>query len=74
MTTLKVKTLSGKTHLIEMEPSDLIKDLKEKIHEKESVEPDRQSLLYCGKQLEDNCTISDYKLSDKHYIHLVIKH
>ncbi|PRP82879.1 NEDD8-like [Planoprotostelium fungivorum] len=69
---IKVKTLTGKEIEIDIDASDKIERIKERLEEKEGITPSQQRLIYLGKQMADEKTAQDYNIQAGSILHLVL--
>lgn len=61
-----IKTLANVAFKIEINPTDTIKEVKEKIHNQQGEEykVENQKLILLGKVLEDNKTVGEYSINE----------
>ncbi len=57
----------------ELKGSDKVSSLKERLFKTTGIQMERQRLLYGGRQLENDKTMADYKISKGATVHMVVR-
>jgi len=68
-----VKTLSGKTISLPVQPTDQVSVLKKLIEQKEKVPVAQQRIIFGEDELEDSKSLESYGIGDEDVVNLVIK-
>jgi ubiquitin C len=66
-----VKTLKGKTFTLDVEHSNTVLDVKEKIQDMHGTPCSHHMLVFAGKKLENGNTLSDYNIHKESTLHLI---
>lgn len=69
---VKVKTLTGRDILVDIEPTDRIVRIKEMMEEKEGIPPSQQRLIFNGSQLDDDKSVGESGITAGASLHLVL--
>jgi len=67
-----IKMKKGTVIKMLVDKNETIKNLKDKIYDKEEINPDNQILIFEGKELENNKNINDYGIQNDSLIYLNI--
>jgi ubiquitin C len=70
---LFIKTLTGMTITLEVEPSELIESVKQRIQEKHGFPAEQQHLIFAGKEMRDERSIADCNVGKKSTIHMILQ-
>mmetsp|Transcript_44677 Transcript_44677/g.50593 ORF Transcript_44677/g.50593 Transcript_44677/m.50593 type:complete len:464 (-) Transcript_44677:207-1598(-) len=65
-----VATLTGKITTIDVEESDTIDNVKILFMDQEEIHPNHQRLVFAGKPLEDDLTLTDYGIGKDSKLHM----
>ena len=68
-----LKLLSGKTILLEVEPSDTVENVKAKILDKDGIPVEKQRLIFAGKEIENNKTLATYNIQHESTVNLLLR-
>ena len=70
---LNVKSMQGQVRTVELPGDSYIRDLKVKVAQVFSVQPERQRLIFQGKLLKDDMRLSEYVKEDGLTVHMMAK-
>lgn len=68
-----VKNLAGKVITLDVESSDTIETVKEKVQKKEGIPQDQQCLFWNGWRLEDGRTLGYYRIQNEYTVLLALR-
>ena len=68
-----IRTLTGKTFTLEVQASETIEDIKNEIQDKVNIPLYQQRLIFAGKQLENECTLSECNIQNWSTLHLYLR-
>jgi hypothetical protein len=70
---IKLRRTDGTDSEVEVEPEDRVESLRESVARLSDVDPTRIRMIFGGRVLQDNDTISTYGIADDSTVHIVIR-
>lgn len=67
-----LKTLTGRTLALDVEPSELVQNVKGRILDIEGIPLEHQRLLFAGKHLEDSLTLHEQSIEKESELYLAV--
>ena len=68
-----VKMLTGKIITLDVDSSDTVESVKEMIQKINGIPIDQYLLIFAGKHLVDDLTLSDYNIKKESTLHVVLR-
>ena len=68
-----IKSLTGRKQSFDFDPDDCISHVKQALEEKEGIKTDQIRLIYSGRQMVDDKTLSFYNIEAGKTIHMVLQ-
>lgn len=66
--------LTGKKFTLDdVYPDTKVRDLKQRIQNREGIPPDMQRPIYMGKEITDNQTVAECGISENTSLHLILR-
>ena len=70
---IHVNTLTGENITLEVEPGDLIENVKTMIQDEENIPCYKQKLIFDGMDLQNGHTLADYSISEESTLYLEVR-
>ena len=70
---LFIRKMDGQKFTLDVEPSDTITSVKDKVRDQLGIPPDNYNFIYAGKLLEDEHTLPHYRIQNESTIYLMLK-